>query len=70
MLDRSIPFGKVLSQQTVGVLVRATLPGMLRISEVYLDVGRETEASVIGQFLSFEDSLGDEIFIKHIAIYT
>src|SRR2546423_15595195 len=31
---------KVLSQQTVGVLVGAALPGTLRITEVDVDVGR------------------------------
>ena len=45
-------FREVLSQQTIGVLVRATLPGLLRITEVHLNVGRQAEALVIGHLLA------------------
>ena len=41
-------FREVLPQQTVGILVRATLPRLLRITEVDLDVGRQAKALVIG----------------------
>src|SRR6476620_11936090 len=33
-------FGKVLSQQAIGVFVRSPLPRALRIAEVNIDVGR------------------------------
>ncbi len=45
-------FGEVLPQKTVGVLVRAALPGAFRIAEVDLDVGVEAEALVIGHLLA------------------
>src|ERR1035437_2670557 len=34
--------GKILSQQTVGVLIGSALPRALRITEVDVDIGRET----------------------------
>ena len=45
-------FWKVLSQQTVGVLIRPTLPRTLPIAEVNVDVGRQREASMIRKFLA------------------
>ena len=45
-------FGKVLSQQTVGVLVRPTLPRALRIAKIYVDFGRQRKATMIGKFLA------------------
>ena len=39
--------GEVLSQQPVGVLVRATLPGTVRIAEVDLHVGGDGEVLVV-----------------------
>jgi hypothetical protein len=39
------PFGKILSQQTIGVLVGTPLPRALRVAEVHLDVSRQGEAS-------------------------
>ena len=43
---------EVLSQESVGVLVRGTLPRVLRIAEVHLDIGLEREAFVIGHLLA------------------
>ena len=43
---------EVLPQESVGVLVRATLPRLLWITEVHLDVGGEREALMIGQLLA------------------
>ena len=40
--------GEVLSEQAIGILVRAALPGVLWIAEVHLDVGGEREALMIG----------------------
>jgi hypothetical protein len=39
-------FGKVLAQEPVGVFVRATLPGALRIAQVDLDLRGQRKASV------------------------
>ncbi len=35
---------EVLSKQAVGVLIGAALPGVLRVTEVHRDVGRQGEA--------------------------
>src|SRR5712675_1324135 len=43
---------KVLSQQAVGVLVRAALPRALRIAKINVDVGRQRETTMIRKFLS------------------
>src|SRR5450830_2153858 len=43
---------KVLSQQTVGVLVRPALPRTLRIAEVNVDVGRQRKSSMIRKLLA------------------
>ena len=43
---------KVLSQQAVGVLVRAALPRALRITEIDVDVGRQRKAPMIREFLA------------------
>ena len=42
----------VLSQEAVGVLVGSPLPRTLRIAEVDIDVGRQSKAPVIRQFLA------------------
>ena len=42
---------KVLTQQTIGVLVRPTLPWALRIAEVNIDFGRQRKSSMIRKFL-------------------
>ena len=39
---------EVLSQQSVDLFIRASLPGALRVAEVDFDVGRKREAFVIG----------------------
>src|SRR5665811_1563414 len=44
--------GKVLSQQTIGVLVGTALPRTLRIAEVNVDVGRQRKSSMIRKFLA------------------
>ena len=44
--------GKVLPQQTIGVLVRAALPWALRIAEVDVNVGRQRKSTMIRQFLA------------------
>ncbi len=41
--------GKVLSQQAIGVFIRAALPRTLRIAEVNIDVGRQRKSSMIRQ---------------------
>ena len=46
------PFGKILSQQTIGVLVGTPLPRALRVAELDLDVGRQREAFVIVHLLA------------------
>src|SRR5947208_10615174 len=38
---------KVLSQQTIGVLVRSALPRALRIAKIDVDVGRQRKATMI-----------------------
>src|SRR5467141_4005017 len=43
---------KVLSQQTIGVLIRAALPWALRIAKIYVDFGRQRKATMIRKFLS------------------
>jgi hypothetical protein len=43
---------KVLSQLTIGVLVRPALSRALRIAEVNVDVGRRRKSSMIGKFLA------------------
>jgi hypothetical protein len=43
---------KVLSQQAVGVLIRAALPRALRIAKIDVDVGRQRKAMMIREFLS------------------
>src|SRR5665647_1794644 len=45
-------FREVLSQQTIGVLVRPALPRALRIAEVNVNVGRQRKSPMIGQFLA------------------
>ena len=46
------PLGKVLSQQSIGILVGAALPRALRIAEVHIDIGCECKALVVGKFLA------------------
>src|SRR6478735_7778416 len=43
---------KVLSQQTIGVLIRAALPRALRVAEVDIDVGRQGKSSMIRKLLA------------------
>lgn len=43
---------EVLSQEPVGVFVRSTLPGALRIAEIDGDVGFHREAAMIGELLA------------------
>src|SRR5712672_2088114 len=43
---------KVLSQQTIGVLIRAALPWALRIAKINVDVCRQREASMVRKFLT------------------
>ena len=43
---------KVLSQQTIGVLIRPALPRALWIAEIYVDFGRQRKATTIGKFLA------------------
>ena len=42
---------KVLSQQAIGILVRAALPRALRIAKIDVDVGRQRKATMIRKFL-------------------
>jgi len=46
------PFGEVLAEQAIGVLVGTALPRALRIAEVNIDVGRQAKPPMIGQFLA------------------
>ena len=39
---------KILPEQSIGLLIRATLPGALRIAEADLDIGIEGETLVVG----------------------
>src|SRR5664280_1914629 len=43
---------KVLSQQTIGVLVGPALPRTLRIAEVNVDIGRQRKSSMIRKLLA------------------
>ena len=43
---------KVLSQQTIGVLVRPALRRALRIAKIDVDVGRQRKAMMIRKFLA------------------
>ena len=45
-------FGEVLAQQAVGVLVRTSLPGRMRIAEVDGETGVDAELDVLGHFCS------------------
>ncbi len=45
-------FGEVLSEQTIGVLVGATLPRTPRIAEVNIDVRRQAKAAMIREFFA------------------
>jgi len=44
--------GKILSQQTIGVLIGSALPWTLRVAEVNSDVGRQRKSSMVGKFLA------------------
>jgi len=52
------PLREVLTQQSVGVLVAASLPRATWIAEVHRHVGGESEALVIGQLHSSVPSQG------------
>src|SRR5467141_2658784 len=43
---------KVLSQQTIDVLIRAALPWVLRIAKINVDVCRQREPSMVRKFLT------------------
>jgi hypothetical protein len=45
-------FGQILSDQAVGVLVGASLPGTMRITEVHGDAGRLGEFPMVGHLLT------------------
>jgi hypothetical protein len=44
---RSVPYGKVLAQQAIGVLITAALPWRVRICEVDLQSGLLLDALVV-----------------------
>jgi hypothetical protein len=46
------PARKVLPEQAIGVLIRAALPGTLRVAEINVDFGRQRKATVIFKFVS------------------
>ena len=46
------PFGKILPEKTIGVLIGATLPGALRIAEIDIDIGRQAKTFVIGKLFA------------------
>jgi len=48
MLAEVRALGKVLAEQTVGVLIAATLPGALRVAEVDLETGIDPQLHVLG----------------------
>src|SRR5512132_1412683 len=49
-VDREVCLPReVLTEQSVGVLVRAALPGASRVTEVHRDVGGDGEAAVVGE---------------------
>ena len=45
--ERSVPFGHVLAQEPIGVLVGPSLPRRTWVAEVDLDAGVDGEASVV-----------------------
>ena len=51
-------FGEVLSEETVGVLVGATLPGTLGVAEVDIEIGVYSELSVLGHLGSLVPGQG------------
>src|SRR5918995_6930674 len=53
-------FGHVLAQQAVGVLIRAALPGTVRVTEVDGDAGVDGEGGVAGHLLALVPSDGAE----------
>jgi hypothetical protein len=42
---RSVPLGRLLAQQPVGVLVGPSLPGLVRVAEVDPDAGGDGESA-------------------------
>jgi len=46
------PFGKILSQQAIGVFIGTALPRALRIAEVHLYVSRQGKALMVGHLLA------------------
>src|SRR3569623_1906400 len=42
------PLREVLSEKTIGVFVRSSLPGALRVAEVHLDVRGDAESTMLG----------------------
>ena len=51
-------FEEVLAEETVGVLVGATLPGTLGVAEVDIEVGVYSELSVLGHLGSLVPGQG------------
>ena len=52
-VDRQVSsLGEVLSEQAIGVLVGATLPGALRFAKVHSDVGCQCKPPMIRKFLA------------------
>src|SRR4051812_22969802 len=48
---RSVPWGKVLAQQAIGVLVGAAPPGGVRVGEVDPDARIDGQLDVLSEFL-------------------
>ena len=42
--------GQVLAEQSIGVFIGASLPGVLRVTELDLDIGCQVEPLVLGHF--------------------
>ena len=51
-------FGEVLAEETVGVLVGATLPGTLGVAEVDIEIGVYSQLSVLGHLGSLVPGQG------------
>ncbi len=48
----SVPFGEVLAEESVGVLIGASLPRRLGIAEVDVDSGVDAELDVLGHLFA------------------
>ena len=49
-LSKVFAFGEVLTQEAVGVLVRAALPGRSGVTEVHVDIGGDSEGFMLCHF--------------------